>query len=216
MFLRFLLVASLVNGEWAARPDQADLGDQCRSVVNILLGLWEKGWAPGEQEGGWVSWVPREENAAADALANLAMDLGRSWRWMAGLASLHGGLSQEEGILRAWVDGGRRSMRAASAALLVWWPSGGGLPFLLAAEVELWQAEQGGGLLPTVPWLEAHALLLAARLLQQVLCSRAVGFELAEMDYGREEEERWIEEVWSWLARPVAVRRKGAAAQTGV
>ena len=86
---------------------------------------------------------------------------------------------------------------------------------MLAAEVELWQAEQGGGLLPTVPWLEAHALLLAARLLQQVHCSRAEGFELAEMDYGREEEERWIEEVWSWLARPVAVRRKGAAAHTG-
>ena len=211
-----MLVANLVNGDWAARPEQSVLGDQCRAVVNILLGLWEKGWAPGEQEAGWVTWVPREENAAADDLAHLALDLGRAWRWTAGLASLWGGKTKEEGTLRAWVDGGRRSSRAASAALLVWWPSGGTAPFLLAAEVEVWESEQGDGQLPTVPWLEAHAVLLAARLLQLVPGSQAEGYELAEMDYGREEEEEWVVEVLSWLSRPVAAgaggRRRGAAA----
>ena len=216
IFTDSLMVANLVNGEWAARPEKSVLGDQCRAAVNILLRLWEKGWAPGEQEAGWVTWVPREENAAADALANLALDLGRAWRWTAGLASLWGGKTKEEGTLRAWVDGGRRSSRAASAALLVWWPSGGTAPFLLAAEVEVWESEQGDGQLPTVPWLEAHAVLLAARLLQLVPGSQAEGYELAEMDYGREEEEEWVVEVLSWLSRPVAAgaggRRRGAAA----
>ena len=93
---------------------------------------------------------------------------------------------------------------------------GGTAPFLLAAEVEVWESEQGDGQLPTVPWLEAHAVLLAARLLQLVPGSQAEGYELAEMDYGREEEEEWVVEVLSWLSRPVAAgaggRRRGAAA----
>ena len=101
-----LLVASLVNGEWAARPEQAELGDQCRAVVNVRLGLWEKGWAPGEQDSGWATWVPRELNPAADALANLALGSGRLWRWSGGLTSLLGGADQAGGVCRAWSDGG--------------------------------------------------------------------------------------------------------------
>ena len=133
-----------------------------------------------------------------------------TWRWT--WAACGGGQrawplcwverTKRTGTLRAWVDGGRRSARAASAALLVWWPSGGAAAILLAADVEVWEAELGGGPLPSVPWLEAHAMLLAAQLLQLVPGSLAGGCELAVMDDGREEEEKWLEEVWSWLARP--------------
>ena len=63
-------------------------------------------------------------------------------------------------------------------------------------------------------------MLLAAQLLQLVPGRLAGGREMVETEAGREEEEEeWLTEVWSWLARPAAAgagRRRMAAAGGGL
>ena len=86
---------------------------------------------------------------------------------------------------------------------------------MLPADFVTWEADPDGGRLPTAPLLEAHALLLAAQLLQLVRGRGAGGHVLVESDAVDEEVEEWLTETWGWLERPAgagAGRRRVAAA----
>lgn len=61
------LVVEQMSGNWKIKhPDMAVLASQARAIIGARAVTFE--------------WVPRDQNARADAMANKSMDLGESFR----------------------------------------------------------------------------------------------------------------------------------------
>lgn len=61
------LVVEQMSGNWKIKhPDMAVLASQARAIIGTRVVTFE--------------WVPRDQNARADAMANKSMDLGESFR----------------------------------------------------------------------------------------------------------------------------------------
>jgi len=61
------LVVEQMSGNWKIKhPDMAVLASQARAIIGVRAVTFE--------------WVPRDQNARADAMANKSMDLGESFR----------------------------------------------------------------------------------------------------------------------------------------
>ena len=71
------LVASWLNG--AASTKIASYVDRVATAVDMLQSLVRfAGWSLRWPHSDWVSWIPRERNVIADALANMCLDKGHN------------------------------------------------------------------------------------------------------------------------------------------
>ena len=103
----------------------------CSEASELLLALWRSGASAGSEAGGWLSWVPREENSAADLVANVLLDEECDGAGFAGVPASGPLAAGGQGALLGWFDGGLRCAGHASAAAVVFWLPDAGPPELL-------------------------------------------------------------------------------------
>ena len=122
-------VVEALNGRWVLEAEGAPLASRlCEKTVSLLLALWSSGAAAGrEDEEGWLAWVPRRLNAAADLLSQVVLDTGEA---CSELRERPPG----PGVLRAWFDGALRERGQGGAAAVLFWYPDGGEPTLLGWE----------------------------------------------------------------------------------